>query len=168
MKEIDISKHTRFSLELIFSEANKLLDHTLNSIFEIRNKSFWLFAFISSLCSFSFVKIVETNYDYFAILIGTIISGIVLRKNLFPQTIQFSGALPEHMIDSYFDNYKNEVLDKEYLATQIQSYNDAMNLNKSLIKKMVERFKRSFWIVLISFLLFALIFLFRLIEGLPT
>jgi ABC-type multidrug transport system fused ATPase/permease subunit len=168
MKEIDISKYSKYSLELIFSEADKLSDQILKSISENRNKSFWLFAFISSLFSYSFVKIIETNYDYFMVLIGAIISCVILRKNLFPQTIQFNGALPENMLIEYFHTFKDEELDKEYLACQIQSYNSAMLKNKELISKMVIRFKIAVWSILITFFIFGILFLFRFVECLPT
>lgn len=42
MKPIDINKHTKFSLELIFSEADKMANQILKSISENRNKCFLL------------------------------------------------------------------------------------------------------------------------------
>ncbi|WP_411895213.1 hypothetical protein [Winogradskyella sp. A2] len=168
MEKIKIENHTKFSLELIFSEADKMATHILNSISENRNKSFLLFAFITSIFSYSFIKIIELEFYYIILLAGSIISLLFLRKNLFPQKISFNGALPENMINSYFDSFKDEELDKEYLATQIESYNNAMNRNREQMSKMVDRFKKSAIILLVSFLLFGLIFLFIFIESLPS
>jgi|SRR5690606_1620167 len=168
MKSIDINRHTKYSLELIFSEADKMAVQILKSISENRNKSFVLFALLSSLFSFSFIKFTENQYDYTVLLIGTLLGCIFLRKNLFPQTISFNGSLPENMINSYFDNFEDETLEKEYLATQIESYNKAMSDNREEMSKMVNRFRNSVISVLVSFILFGIVFLFRFIECLPT
>ena len=167
MEQIKTKKHTIYTLELIFSEADKMANHILDSISENRNKSFLLFAFITSVFSYSFIKLTELEYSYSVLILGSVISLFYLRKNLFPQTIGFNGALPENMIDSYFDNFKNEKLEKEYLATQIESYNSAMNNNKTQMLKMVTRFKISAIITLVSFILFGFVFLFVFIESLP-
>jgi len=168
MEQIKTKKHTKFTLELIFSEADKMATHILDSISENRNKSFLLFAFITSILSYSFIKITEYDYSYCVLLIGCIISLWFLRKNLFPQTIIFNGALPENIINSYFEDFKNEKLEKEYLATQIETYNSAMNNNRVQMSKMVSRFKISAIITLVSFFLFGFVFLFGLIESLPA
>jgi hypothetical protein len=168
MKPIDINKHTKFSLELIFSEADKMANQILKSISENRNKSFVLFALISSLFSFSFIKLTEHQYIYSVLLIGSLVSCVFIRKNLFPRKVSFNGSLPENMIHSYFDEFENENLDKEYLATQIQSYNSAMSNNRNEMLKMVSRFKKSVISMLITFFLFGVAFLFRFIECLPT
>jgi hypothetical protein len=168
MKSIKIKNHTKYTLELIFSEADKMATHILNSISENRNKSFLLFAFITSVFSYSFIKFTELQYSYIVLIVGSIISLLFLRKNLFPQTISFNGALPENMIESYFDDFKDDKLEKEYLATQIESYNIAMNNNREQMSKMVDRFKLSVIITLVSFLLFGLVFLFGFIKGLPS
>jgi hypothetical protein len=168
MKSIKTKNHTKYTLELIFSEADKMATHILNSISENRNKSFLLFAFITSIFSYSFIKLTEFQYSYIVLIAGSIISLLFLRKNLFPQTISFNGALPENMIESYFDEFKDENLEKEYLTTQIESYNFAMNNNREQMSKMVDRFKLSVIITLVSFLLFGFIFLFGFIKGLPS
>ena len=168
MEHIQTKKHTKYTLELIFSEADKMATHILNSISENRNKSFLLFAFITSVFSYSFVKITESQYLYSILIVGSIISLLFLRKNLFPQTISFNGALPEIMINSYFDHFNDDELEKEYLATQIESYNNAMKSNRVLMSKMVDRFKISAIVTLFSFLLFGFVFLFGFIKGLPS
>ncbi len=168
MEAIDISKHTKYTLEFIFSEADKMADQILKSISENRNKSFVLFTLISSLFSFSFMKLTGYQYHYLVLLVGCFIGFIFLRKNLFPQRIRFNGSLPENMINTYFDIFKDDILEKEYLATQIQSYNQAMSDNRDEMLKMVKRFKNSTISVLISFIIFGIIFLLRLIECLPT
>jgi hypothetical protein len=82
--------------------------------------------------------------------------------------MSFNGALPENMIHSYFDKFKGEELEKEYLATQIQSYNQAMSDNRNEMLKMVSRFKKAVYTILISFAFFGIAFLFRFIESFPT
>lgn len=165
MNEIDINKHTKYTLELIFSEADKMANQLLKSLSENVNKSFVLFAVFSSIFSFSFVKVVETNWFYSFLLIGSVISCFIIHKNLFPFKVYFNGSLPEKMIDSYFEKFQNEELEKEYLATQIQSYNFAMNENHKSIKNMVERFNHSIWCILISFILFGITFLISFVES---
>jgi hypothetical protein len=166
MKEIDITKHTKYSLQLIFSEADKMASQLLKSLSENVNKSFVLFAVFSSLFSYSFVKVVQSDYLYIILLIGSVISSVVIHKNLFPFKVKFNGALPEKMIDPYFDNFEGEILEKEYLATQIQSYNYAMDSNHKTIKKMVRRFYNSIWVILSSFTLFGIVFLFLFVKRL--
>src|SRR5690606_28753738 len=99
MKQIDINKHTKYSLELIFSEADKMSNQLLKSLSENVNKSFILFAFFSSLFSYSFLKVVQSDFLYITLLIGSIVGCVVIRKNLFPFVINFNGALPEKMLD---------------------------------------------------------------------
>jgi hypothetical protein len=166
MKEIDITKYTKYSLELIFSEADKMANQLLKSLSENVNKSFVLFALFSSLFSYSFVKVIQSDYLYIILLIGSVISSIVIHKNIFPFKVKFNGALPEKMIDPYFHNFKGEILEKEYLATQIQSYNDAMDSNHKTIMRMVNRFYNSIWVILSSFTFFGIIFLFQFVKRL--
>lgn len=158
MNAIETEKHTKYSLELIFSEADKMATELLGSIAENTNKSFILIAIYFSILSYSFFKVIENHsFLYFILIIGTIAGSLFLRKNIFPNTICFKGALPENMIQEYFSSFSEESLDKEYLATQIESYNCAMIENKETIEKMVKRFKKSIYIVLFSFSLFGLI-----------
>lgn len=157
MKNINITNQTKYSLEFIFSEADKLSTELTKSISENANKSFLVVAFYSSILSFSFFQVAKGEYLYFTLLFGCILSTIILRKNLFPSTIVFKGSLPELMFDSYFDSFSDEELEKEYLATQIESYNYALSHNQENIKNMVNRFKKSIYCMLI--------FLFFFIAG---
>jgi len=168
MKDINISKQTKYTLELIFAESDKMAVQILKSISENRNKSFVLFALISSLFSFSFIKLTDFQFDYSILLIGSLVSCIFLRKNLFPRKVSFNGSLPENMVNSYFDDFMGENLEKEYLATQIQSYNQAMSNNRDEMLKMVNRFKYSVVSILVAFIFFGIVFLFRFVECLPT
>ena len=154
MEQINIEKHTKYSLELIFSEADKIANQLLKSLSENVNKSFILFAIFSSLFSYSFVKVIESDFLYTILLLGSVISCIVIHKNLFPFVINFNGALPEKMLDPYFDEFEGETLEKEYLATQIQSYNLAMNSNEQTIKKngqKIQQFNFGYYIIICSF-----------------
>lgn len=83
MKTIETSKYTKYTLELIFSEADKLAGHILKSISENRNKSFILFGLLSSLFSFAFFKVVECNFEYVIILLGAFIGCVLLDLLLF-------------------------------------------------------------------------------------
>ena len=158
MNAIETKKHTKYSLELIFNEADKMSTELLGSIAENTNKSFILIAIYFSVLSYSFFKVIEDyNFMYFILILGSILGCFVLRKNIFPNTICIKGALPENMIQEYFSSFTEEDLDKEYLATQIESYNYAMTENKETIENMVNRFKKSIYIVFSSFFLFSLI-----------
>lgn len=158
MNAIETKKHTKYSLELIFNEADKMSTELLGSIAENTNKSFILIAIYFSVLSYSFFKVIEDyNFLYFILILGPLLGCFVLRKNIFPNTICIKGALPENMIQEYFSSFTEEDLDKEYLATQIESYNYAMTENKETIEKMVNRFKISIYVVLSSFFLFGLI-----------
>jgi hypothetical protein len=168
MEQIITKQYTKYTLEFIFSEANKMATHILDSISENRKKSFFLFAFTASILSYSFLKITECDYSYFVLLIGSIVSLWFLRNNLFPQTVTFNGALPENMINPYFNNFTEEKLEKEYLATQIETYNSSMSSNRVQMSKMVSRFKTSAVITLVSFFVFGFFFLFGLVESLPA
>ncbi len=158
MNAIETKKHTKYSLELIFSEADKMSTDFLRAISENTNKSFILIAIYFSILSYSFFKVIENyNFMYFILIFGSVIGCFILRKNIFPNTICLKGALPENMIQDYFSSFLEEELDKEYLATQIESYNYAIIENKEIIEKMVKRFKISIYIVFFSFILFSLV-----------
>lgn len=168
MVPIDTKKHTKYTLELIFSEADKMAVQILKSISENRNKSFVVFAFITSLFSYSFLKTVDGQFDHFILLTGCVIALFILRRNFFPPIISFNGSLPENMINPYFDSFSGVELEKEYLATQIQSYNQAISENGNEMVKMSKRFKKSVLGMLISFFLFGLVVLLRFVECLPS
>ena len=79
MKNIDITNQTKYSLEFIFSEADKLSSELTKSISENANKSFLVVAFYSSILSFSFFKVAEGNYLYLTLLFGTVLSIFLLH-----------------------------------------------------------------------------------------
>jgi len=137
----------------------------LESISENTNKSFIVFALISSLFTYSFLKLSEYQFEFSVLLVGCLISCFFLRKNLFPKKIDLNGALPEDIVLPFYDKYEGELLEKEYLATQIQSYNNAIINNRNIMDKMAPRFKKAVLTMLIVFLLFGIVFLFRFIEG---
>jgi len=163
MTEIDITKHTKYSLEFIFNEADKFSDQLLNGISANTNRSFVLFAFLTSVFSYSFVNILEKDFKYLLLLIGSTIGILIIRKNLFPSEIKFKGSKPEKIMLKYFDDFSNEELEKELLATQIKSYNTAINENESTIDSMIKRFSKSIWCLVISFFTFLIIFLISFI-----
>lgn len=165
MEQINIKKHTKYSLEFVFSESDKHLTDVLNSISQNSNRSFFLFGLYLSLMTFSFSKIITQEYEYLILLIGSIISSLILRNNLFPTLRDIKGSKPSDMILSYFDDFKNENLEKEYLATQIHSYNDSIELNKNLICKMVKRYSDSFKNLIVFVFIFFVIFLFMFIKS---
>jgi len=160
MKEIDVDKQTKETLEFVFSETNKMATNVLKSVSENINKSYILFAFLSSLFSFCFVKIVGNEFIYGILLFGSLICIILIRKNLFPPIINFTGSKPEKLITSYFEDFEGENLEKEYLASQIQSYSKSIKVNEETIKKMVSRFKNTLMALAITFFLFGLIYVF--------
>ena len=61
MKEIDINKHTKYTLELIFSESDKHLSDVLTSIIRNSNRSFYLFGLFLTVITFSFSEILKGN-----------------------------------------------------------------------------------------------------------
>lgn len=164
MKPIKIKNHTKYSLEFIFKEADKLSDQILKSISENKNKSFVLFAFYSAIFSYSFVKVIERDYLFLILIFGTILSCIIIGKNLFPSSVTFNGSLPENMVNAYFEKFSSDELEKEYLATQIETYNTSINKNRIEIEKMTNRFEKSIYIILLSFFLFGVLFLLTFIE----
>lgn len=90
-------------------------------------------------------------------LLGSFIGIYQIKDNLFPTTVNFNGALPENMIHDYFSQFKDEELDKEYLATQIESYNSAMLENKSKIEQMSQNFINSSVILILTLFIFAVV-----------
>lgn len=164
MEEINITKHTIKTLDFIFKEADKNLSDVLNAINQNSNRSFFLFGLYISLISFSFSKIITFEYQYFILLIGAVISCLIIRKNLFPTIKEIKGSTPSDMINTYFDDFKNEELEKEYLATQIQSYDTSIGLNRDLINKMTNRYVNSFKILILFTSLFFLVFFIMFIK----
>lgn len=156
MTPINLDQHTKYSLEFIFNEADKMSSEILKSLSENINKSFLVVAFYSSIVSYAFFQLLESNYLYIILLIGGTLSIMLLRKNLFPSTIVIKGSPPELMINQYFDGFSGENLDKEYLATQIQSYNKAIIHNQAIIVNLVIRFKQSIYCLVVTLILFLL------------
>ncbi len=156
MKPIDIEKHTKSSLEFIFCEADKMASEILKSLSENINKSFLLVAFHTSIVSYAFFQVIENDYMYGVLMIGEVISISLLHRNLFPSTIIVKGSLPQNMIHKYFEGFSDENLEKEYLATQIQNYNKAIIHNEAIIVKLVVRFKRSIYCLIMTLALFLL------------
>jgi len=161
MKEIDISKHTKESLEFVFTEATKLSDNVLLSISKNTQKSYILAALLASIFSYSFTKI-DTKIEMFILIVGSSVSLMILYRNIFPKKTSFNGSLPEDLLSDYFNNFKEDDLAKEYLATQIESINDCISDNMVLVPKMTERFKSSVYAMLFFFFLFLLYLFFRL------
>lgn len=165
MNPIDTSKFTIESLKFIFNEADKLQTNLLKSISENTTKSFFLFAVYSSLLSYAFVKLIANETHYIILVFGAFFGIYMIKNNLAPMTVNFNGALPENMLDSYFDQFQGEELEKEYLATQIESYNSAMNENKVKIEKMGGDFIYSAIILVLTLLVFgAIACLLRFVE----
>lgn len=163
MDKLDVSKHTKYSLELIFTESDKMAESITKSLSENVNKSFVAFAIYASIFSFSFVKVAEGELSYVIACVGCVVSSLILYKNIFPETVIFRGARPDLMLHEYFDQFSGEDLDKEYLATQIENYDDAISENMQTIDRQVKRFNRSV-VALIMFLIFLLFALYLPVE----
>ena len=76
-----------------------------------------------------------------------------------PNLRKIRGSAPTDILHEYFNQFQGEILEKEYLATQIQSYNDSIISNKNLISKMTKRFVNSFKFILLTSFLFAIIYI---------
>lgn len=139
--------------------ANQLL----TSLSEKANKSFIFFAFYSSLFSYAFFELIDSEYLYGILVLGSLVSCLLMHKNLFPPKVLFNGLLPEEMMDSSFDQFEKEDLEKEYLAAQIRLYNSSINENKKLAQKMLDRLSKSIYCILISFALFGASFIYSLL-----
>ena len=130
MKPIKTKNYTKYSLELILSEADKHFTEVLNSVNQNSNRSFYLFGLYLSIIAFSFAKILNQEYLYFILLLGSAVSCMILKNNLFPFKKEIKGSQPSNIIISYFDDFKDENLDKEYLSVLIESYDSSIEFNK--------------------------------------
>jgi len=164
MKQIDTKKFTKYTLEVILSESDKHFTEISESINKISERSFFLFALYLSLITYSFYEIIKEDYKYLILLFGSIISCLILKNNLFPLRKELKGAKPSDLVIEYFEKFKNEDLEKEYLATIIESYNTSIDTNKDLIKKMVNRYSNSFKNLILFIILFFIFFLYVLIK----
>jgi len=164
MEPISTKNHTKYTLELILSESDKHFTEVSDSISKISNRSFYLFALYLSLITFSFSEIIKQDYEYFILLIGTIVSCFILKNNLFPLKKEIKGSKPSDIVLPYFDDFKNEDLDKEYLSTLIESYDASIELNKDLIKKMVKKYSNSFINLIVFVFVFFFVFLYLFIK----
>lgn len=160
MKYIKTENHTKYALELIFSEADKHLTTVLDSINKSSNRSFYLFGLYLSVITFSFSKIINQDYCYFILLIGSIVSCFVIKNNLLPLSKEIKGCKPTDILIPYFDDFKEEKLEKEYLSVLIESYDKSIELNKNLIQNMVKNYSNSFKILISSVFVFSIVFLF--------
>ncbi|MEX6627590.1 hypothetical protein [Tenacibaculum salmonis] len=158
MKEINIENQTKNSLEFIFNEANKHFTEILNSVNRNINRSFVLLGIYITLITFSFSKIITQDYEYIVLLVGGVISILFIRRNIFPNNREIIGASPSRFFLEYFDSFKGEGLEKEYLISTILSYEDSMDINKTLITKMVKRYKNSIYCFILFLVVFFILF----------
>lgn len=158
MKKIEIDKQTKDSLIFIFEEANKHANQVFNSIRESVNKTYLLLAICVSSLTFSFFNLFEEEYSYSIIFVGSVLGICFSYKNLFPSKRMYLGSLPETMLKPYFNRFRGEDLEKEILAAQIESYNESIKTNLGVLTKVVDRYKRSFIVLLLSFIFFGVTF----------
>lgn len=159
MKPIKTKNYTKYTLELILSEADKHFTEVLYSVNKNSNRSFYLFGLYLSVIAFSFTKIINQEYQYFVLLLGSVISCVILKNNLFPFKKEIKGSKPSDIVIPYFEDFKDEKLDKESLSVLIESYDTSIELNKNLIQNMVKNYSNSFKFLILSVLIFSIIFL---------
>ena len=164
MEETSIENHTKHSLELIFTEADKLSTHFLNSIKSNTSRSFFLIGIYISIITYSFFEILKYNFEYVLLLIGGVISLFVLFKNIIPDEISFRGVYPDAMLSSYFTDFKGVKLEIEVVNVLIRKYNKDIKGNKILINIMTNRYLKSIKIMAISFIVFSIVSLFFFIK----
>ena len=161
MESINTENQTKYTLELILSEADKHFSEMLSSVEKNTNRSYYLFGLYVSVVAYSFNEITKLNNEYLILIFGSVISCVILFKNLFPISKEIKGAKPEDLIQDYFNDFKDDYLEKEYLASLIESYNDSILINETLIKEMTERYKYSVYNIAITFFLFFLFFFIK-------
>lgn len=165
MEHINIKKHTKETLTFVFSEADKHFSSVIDAVKSNSNRSFFLFGLYLSIASFSFSQLIELKYEYIILLLGCIVSAFLLLKNISPTIIEISGSSPSDILVPYFNNFEKEELEKELLATQIESYNESIRLNKILVSKMSNRYIWAFRIILLFILVFVFVFSFFLFKS---
>tara|TARA_R110002153_G_scaffold268571_2_gene433462 strand:+ start:2615 stop:3253 length:639 start_codon:yes stop_codon:yes gene_type:complete len=165
MEHINIKEHTKESLTFIFYEADKHFSSVIDAVKANSNRSFFLFGLYLSIASFSFSEVIELKYEYLILLVGCVVSAIFLLKNISPTIIEISGSSPSDILVPYFSSFKKEELEMELLATQIESYNESIRLNKILVSKMSNRYIWSFKILLFFILVFIFVFSFFLFKS---
>ena len=152
MKEIQIKKYTKDSLEFINRLSEKLLEESIASIKEITNKSYLIISVYFSIQVFCFreLTITEQKYEelYFTILISFFIPILFIFRNIFPTQIQKVGSKGSLLVDEYYEE-PNENQIKKYLSSRIEDLDTSINLNFNQINTRIQRVKWSFFSVLI-------------------
>ena len=160
MNKIDTTNHTKYTLEFILSEADKISSGVKDTIKTSVNRSYVALAIYVSLGSYSFLKVVLEDHTFAIPLLGALVSGVVLYQNLTPSLFTFRGSLPEKLVTPYFEEFDGDDLEKEYLSVQIVNYNKATRDNLRLLESLAKRFNNSIKILLGFLVVFFLVFFY--------
>ncbi len=149
------------ALAFVFTESSKMLDETFKSFRESLNRSFIIVAVYSGFISFCFNEIIKPRsfelwkWSYWLMFLGILYAIWVIRKNILPSQMYFSGTNPSKLIGGYFDSQEDKK--REMIISKIIEHDIAILANTEQITTRANRFKKSIkiftWSLALSFLL---------------
>lgn len=157
-ENINWEKYSNPSIDLIFTQATKLLEESVKSYRETTNKCYAAFAVYSSIIAFCLNKLISTKLDFanipYAItLFGCSICVAILYETLKPAQISLVGSQPKNLLIEYFENFDLEDQEREYKEQIIVGYNNALIENEAIVKLRSKHFIDSLTILLITLFL---------------
>ena len=90
-------------MNYIFSESDKLLSDSLRALTNVTNRSTYILMIYLSVLSFSFIKIVDGNFWFYLTFISSIVSSVILIKNILPVKTSKRGLDLDFFKDEYFE-----------------------------------------------------------------
>ena len=142
--DLDYTKYTEQTLQLMHNEADKHLNALTNSFREITNKSYLLLGILISALTGLLGFMVKTDlfsiYSLFFLLL--IIPTAQLIPNIKPSAFGFPGAEPQKMVHPYFENDTNNQY-RKLLVQRIEDIQKLIDINAEIVINRAEIMHRA-------------------------
>lgn len=153
----ELEKFSDEFLDKIIEEGKVFLSETITAYKEFTSRSYAVFGFSSGLISFCINKALSLStcsqiMPYLCVSIDSLISIIVLRKNLLPQNLANLGSNPKDLVNPFFAGEGKEKI-KKYKISKALALQKGIDINIKENISRVNRFKTSIACVGIGLLL---------------
>jgi hypothetical protein len=163
--DLDYTKYTEQTLQLMHNEADKHLNALTNSFREITNKSYLLLGILISALTGLLGFMIKTDlfsiYSLFFLLL--IIPTAQLIPNIKPSAFGFPGAEPQKMVHPYFENdTKNQY--RKLLVQRIEDLQKMIDYNAAIIQQRSNQMMKAIRSIGIVLLLILILWLWSVIS----
>ena len=132
LKSANWDNYSDDSIDLMYNQGQEQLGNTTQSLREITNKSYTVFAVFYAPLVYAIVKLTSdyhANIPYYILIIGMLISILIIIYNLLPsKDMRSTGTSPENFIHEYFEERK-ETQDRDYKISLIKGISEGIVIN---------------------------------------